>query len=42
MHYWNEDRILLLAYEIWLFEGRPEGRADEHWDRAIKLKADED
>jgi hypothetical protein len=42
MHYWNEDRIRWLAYEIWMLEGCPEGRADEHWDRAMKMMADED
>ncbi|WP_175108317.1 DUF2934 domain-containing protein [Pararobbsia alpina] len=42
MHSWNEEHIRLLAYELWLLEGCPEGRADEHWDRAIKMMADED
>ena len=27
----QERRIRLRAYEIWEREGRPDGRADEHW-----------
>ena len=30
----DEHRIRLRAYEIWEEEGRPEGRADDHWVRA--------
>lgn len=30
----DEDRIRERAHEIWQEEGRPEGRADEHWRRA--------
>jgi Protein of unknown function (DUF2934) len=30
----DEHRIRLRAYEIWEAEGRPEGRAKEHWIRA--------
>ncbi len=30
----REDRIRRRAYEIWEREGRPEGRASEHWYRA--------
>jgi Protein of unknown function (DUF2934) len=28
------ERIRQRAYEIWAREGRPEGRADEHWQQA--------
>ena len=28
------DRIKRRAYSLWEQEGRPEGRADEHWVRA--------
>ena len=28
------DRIKQRAYLLWEQEGRPEGRADEHWSRA--------
>ena len=28
------DRIKTRAYSLWEQEGRPEGRADEHWGRA--------
>lgn len=30
----KEDRIRKLAHEFWLEEGKPEGRAKEHWERA--------
>jgi len=29
------SKIEIRAYEIWEREGRPEGKATEHWDRAI-------
>jgi hypothetical protein len=28
------ERIRRRAYELWEQEGRPEGRAEEHWSRA--------
>jgi hypothetical protein len=31
-----EDRIRELAHRIWEHEGRPEGRHDEHWERACR------
>jgi hypothetical protein len=31
-----EERVRHLAYEIWELEGRPEGRAHEHWERALR------
>lgn len=30
----DEDRIRRRAYAIWEREGRPEGRAEAHWDMA--------
>ena len=30
----TEDTIALRAYHLWLAEGRPDGRAVEHWMRA--------
>jgi hypothetical protein len=30
----REERIRRRAYDIWEREGRPEGRASEHWYRA--------
>lgn len=30
----DEHRIRLRAYEIWEEEGKPDGRAEEHWMRA--------
>jgi len=30
----TEDRIRARAHQIWEEEGRPEGRSDEHWERA--------
>lgn len=34
MDYNEEDVIRRRAYEIWEREGRPEGRADAHWNMA--------
>ncbi|MBF0373139.1 MAG: DUF2934 domain-containing protein [Alphaproteobacteria bacterium] len=31
-----EDRIRQRAYELWEQEGRPEGRALQHWDQAAR------
>jgi hypothetical protein len=42
MYIWNEDRIRILAHHLWQADGRPEGRAGEHWDRAVKMIAEED
>jgi hypothetical protein len=30
------------AYQIWEEEGRPEGKAEEHWERARQLVEDEE
>ena len=32
--YEKEKRIRERAYYIWLAEGQPEGRADQHWEQA--------
>ncbi len=39
-----EDRKRLIAYQIWESEGRPEGKAEEHWERAclVVMSIDED
>jgi hypothetical protein len=38
----REDRIRRRAYEIWEREGRPHGREQEHWDRAVQeIEAEE-
>jgi hypothetical protein len=37
-----ENRIRERAYRLWEQEGRPEGRADTHWDKASELIAIED
>ena len=29
-----EQRIRVRAYELWLEEGKPEGKDKEHWERA--------
>lgn len=31
-----EDAIRARAYQIWEEEGRPEGRHDLHWQRAVE------
>lgn len=30
----DEERIRHHAYMLWLEDGQPEGKADEHWHRA--------
>jgi hypothetical protein len=37
-----EERIRLKAYEIWLEEGRPQGRDKEHWELAKFAIAQQD
>ena len=37
-----EERIRRRAYQIWMNEGCPEGRAEAHWDMATELVAIED
>ncbi|MGN6551425.1 MAG: DUF2934 domain-containing protein [Pararhizobium sp.] len=32
----REERIRRRAHEIWEREGRPEGREQEHWDKAVQ------
>lgn len=38
----REQRVRERAYRLWLEEGRPEGRADDHWDKASELVAIEE
>ncbi|HEX2215687.1 MAG TPA: DUF2934 domain-containing protein [Xanthobacteraceae bacterium] len=37
-----QERIRRRAYQLWEAEGRPDGRADVHWDKATELVAIED
>lgn len=37
-----EDRISVAAHQIWVDEGQPEGRAEDHWFQACKMIAEED
>ncbi len=37
-----ERRIRERAYALWEEDGRPEGRADEYWERARRFIAAED
>jgi hypothetical protein len=32
----DEDRIRERAYDIWIAEGRPHGRDQAHWQRAMQ------
>jgi hypothetical protein len=32
----DEARIRERAYKIWMEEGQPEGREQEHWERAVR------
>ncbi|WP_165644564.1 DUF2934 domain-containing protein, partial [Oharaeibacter diazotrophicus] len=38
----DEERIRRKAYELWLAEGRPEGRQEFHWAEAREIVALED
>ena len=33
----KEERIRRQAYQIWLDEGKPEGRHKEHWAQAARI-----
>ena len=37
-----EERVRERAYKLWVEEGKPQGRADAHWDMAAELVAIED
>ena len=38
----REQRIRERAYQLWLEEGKPEGRARDHWELASELVAIEE
>ena len=38
----RSERIKKRAYHLWEDEGRPEGQADTHWDKATELVAIEE
>jgi hypothetical protein len=38
----HEERVRLKAYEIWLNEGKPEGREQRHWEMAREMIGYED
>jgi hypothetical protein len=38
----RNQRIRERAYRLWMEEGCPEGRADDHWDKASELVAIEE
>ncbi|MBJ9974016.1 DUF2934 domain-containing protein [Pseudomonas sp. S75] len=33
----DEKHIREFAYQLWESEGKPEGRDQEHWEKAVKL-----
>ncbi len=35
----DEEKIRAKAHEIWLAEGKPEGKEKEHWEMAIAALA---
>jgi hypothetical protein len=37
----DNEQIRQQAYKIWMDEGRPEGRAEIHWEMARKSMADD-
>lgn len=38
----HEERIRCRAHQLWEEEGRPDGRHDDHWERARQLVAIEE
>lgn len=39
----REEKIRQRAYELWEAEGRPDGKQQEHWDRAVReINAEEE
>ena len=38
----REERIAMLAFQIWEEQGRPEGKSDEHWYLACEMIDAED
>ncbi len=37
-----QERVREKAYQIWIEEGRPEGREADHWEKACELVAIEE
>jgi hypothetical protein len=37
MKSWEQEKIQALAHSLWEQQGRPEGRAEEHWHEAEEL-----
>ncbi|BBK32687.1 DUF2934 family protein [Stella humosa] len=38
----RQERVRRRAHELWITEGRPEGKAEDHWHAAEELTAHED
>ncbi len=36
-----EARVREIAHTLWVEEGRPDGRAEDHWFRALAIAASE-
>ena len=41
-HHSHDERVRVRAYEIWLNEGKPEGREQRHWEMAREIVGYED
>ena len=37
----DENKVRAVAHSIWMEEGCPEGKGDEHWERAMRIVAAE-
>ena len=37
----RDTKIRERAYQLWIEEGQPEGRADRHWEEAARLVDEE-
>lgn len=37
----DQERIRIVAYQLWERDGCPEGKDDDYWHAAVKLVSDE-
>ena len=37
----DQEKIRIVAYQLWERDGCPEGKSDDYWHAAVKLVSDE-
>jgi len=37
----DQEKIRIVAHQLWERDGSPEGKADDYWHAAVKLLSDE-